>query len=141
MRILYLMQGVPGSGKSTIANALAEAYNGIIFSTDEFWFNADGKYCYDPDKAGIAHAWNQRRCAKAMTEEVDDIIIDNTNITQREADPYITLAKMYDYIVQIVRVEAPYQICVQRQDQRSLDRRIPVDVIANKFNNMERLIV
>jgi predicted kinase len=138
--IVYLMQGIPGSGKSTIASMIAHSTDGVILSTDEYWYE-DGSYQYDPKRAGEAHQWNQRRCVNLMQQDVSPLIIDNTNITQTEAQPYLTFAKMYGYTVQVIRVEANTNTCIARQANRTADRRIPEDVISDKAYRMERIVV
>jgi NEDD4-binding protein 2 len=50
------MRGLPGSGKSTKAKALA-GEEGLIFSTDDF-FMVNGKYEYDAKMIGDYHTKN-----------------------------------------------------------------------------------
>lgn len=57
---MIIMRGLPGSGKSYKAKKLAQAENGIIYSTDDF-FETTGKYIYDPSKIGEYHQKNQQR--------------------------------------------------------------------------------
>ena len=49
-RILIIVRGLPGSGKSTFAELLGD----IICTTDDFHMK-DGKYCWTAEKAGAAH--------------------------------------------------------------------------------------
>lgn len=139
MKTLYIFQGIPGSGKSTLAQIIAAAIDATILSTDEFWYNERGKYCYEEDKAGAAHKWNQRRCIDEMLLGTENIIIDNTNIKQKEAQPYLSLGEMFGYTIQVIRIEASEEVCRERQNQRSLDRKIPGDVIRRKFRDLERI--
>ena len=44
-KILYLLRGVPGSGKSTVAQNIG----GTHFETDKY-FMVDGEYKFDPTK-------------------------------------------------------------------------------------------
>jgi predicted kinase len=136
------MQGLPGSGKSTMAKMIADKVEGIIFSTDDFWYQGgNGLYDFDVDKLRQAHLWNQRRTIKEMqAEDSADIIIDNTNITRKEALPYIVMAGIYEYEVQVVRVQVDVETCIARQQNRSIDRRIPEEVIRKKAEDMENLL-
>ena len=72
---MYLLRGVPGSGKSTKSNAILSE-NDIdisniliksqhILSTDDF-FIVDGKYKFDPRKIGQYHEANHRRAEDQM---------------------------------------------------------------------------
>lgn len=152
MAMLYLMQGIPGSGKSTIARAISENTGAVIFSTDDYWYlNDPTKYQFDPNLIGEAHRWNQQRTlirmmdAKIYQDEVEgrnaDIIIDNTNIKNRDINPYLVLASLYNYTVQVVRVQVDPKLAIMRQHDRSADRRIPDDVIRRMNDKMEKLIV
>lgn len=148
-KTLYIMQGVPGSGKSTFAEMIREKTHGVIFSTDDYWYETTNEwgqtyrgetYNFNGDKLGIAHRWNQKRCLDAMLKDRQSIIIDNTNIKRKDAQVYKDLAALFDYDVQIVRVEVPLEIAIARQADRSEDRRIPEAVIKRMHETMERLV-
>ena len=51
---LYLLRGIPGAGKSTLAKQLGDSH----FETDGF-FMVDGEYKFDPTKLRKAHEWCQ----------------------------------------------------------------------------------
>lgn len=133
-RTLILMQGVPGSGKSTVARKLLEDTPewAVILSTDDFW-GAD--YKFDAAKLGEAHRWNQRSVAKALASDVRIVIVDNTNIKRRDAEPYLALAQMFEYIVQVVRVQVDIKLALERNTHN-----VPEDVICRMANEMEDLL-
>ncbi|XP_024204286.2 NEDD4-binding protein 2-like 1 isoform X17 [Pan troglodytes] len=59
---LYLLRGLPGSGKTTLARQLQHDFpRALIFSTDDFFFREDGAYEFNPDFLEEAHEWNQKR--------------------------------------------------------------------------------
>ncbi|GCB69649.1 hypothetical protein scyTo_0005518 [Scyliorhinus torazame] len=98
-KVLILMRGLPGSGKSTQARMLVQQEpNGMIFSTDEY-FCRNGHYQFDPSLIGEAHQWNQARAKEAMEEGYSPIIIDNTNTQAWEMKPYIVMALKHSYKV------------------------------------------
>lgn len=147
------MQGIPGSGKSTVANAIATSDDpnahpselfhqeqASVYSTDEFWMK-DGKYEFDISRLGEAHHWNQMRATKAMKFGTTRVIIDNTNIKNRDIVPYLIAGHMYGYAIHVVRVETPVETCIARQANRPEDRRIPEDVIRRMHDQMETLNV
>jgi len=142
-KTLWIMQGIPGSGKSTLAKVIADKVGGTIFSTDDFWYQKNGnttEYDFDPGKLGVAHQWNQQRTVKEMAApDSGDIIIDNTNITRKDAEPYMVMAKIFDYDVQVVSVQVPLQVAIDRQSDRPVDRQIPDTVIHRMYEKMERL--
>ncbi|XP_071990491.1 NEDD4-binding protein 2-like 1 [Engystomops pustulosus] len=92
-RHLYLLRGLPGSGKSSLARKLKRDFpSALVFSTDDYFLAEDGSYSYDPDLLQDAHKWNQKRARKAMSRGRTPIIIDNTNILAWHMKPYAVMA-------------------------------------------------
>lgn len=101
----YVMRGLPGSGKSTMAkNILANSLDGRIFSTDDYFMLPNGQYQFDPIKLAAAHAWNLDRTIKAFTKNVDTVILDNTNILKEHYMTYVKEAVVRGYRVTVVTV-------------------------------------
>jgi len=144
-KILYIMQGVPGSGKSCLARMIQSSYTEadcVIFSTDEYWSYAD-QYRFDERNLRWAHQWNQRRVAQKMLKDLSTdsfIIVDNTNILGSEALPYRMLAEMFEYTVQVVSVDCGLDEAIRRNAERKEDRQVPEEVIRERYSKMERLM-
>ncbi|XP_076779953.1 NEDD4-binding protein 2-like 1 isoform X2 [Arvicanthis niloticus] len=97
---LYLLRGLPGSGKTTLARQLQHDYpRALIFSTDDFFSREDGAYEFNPNFLEEAHEWNQKRARKAMRNGISPIIIDNTNLHAWEMKPYAVMALENNYEV------------------------------------------
>lgn len=91
----YILRGLPGSGKSTWAETQNMKGGVCIYSADSFHI-IDGKYCYDPKRAGFAHA----ECLRTYVEDIrigkhDIFIVDNTNTRIHEMAPYIAVANAF----------------------------------------------
>ena len=104
-KTLYIVRGIPGSGKSTFAKTLG----GTHFETDEF-FMVDGEYKFDPTKLKEAHRWCQDSVNTAMilnhTAGLNNVIVVSNTFTQEwEMETYFQMADTYGYKVFSVIVE------------------------------------
>lgn len=103
MKNLYLIRGVPGCGKSTFAEILSKG-NGAKICTADDYFMKDGEYNWYVAGLGKAHAWCKNLCEEEMIAG-RDVIVANTNTTEKEINVYTKLAEKYDYRVFSVVVE------------------------------------
>jgi predicted kinase len=127
MLVVTIMQGVPGSGKSTVAKALAQATGAIIHSTDDY-FMVKGVYRFDPAKLTEYHHKNQE-AARQSLENGQSVIIDNTNIRVWQARPYVLMAKEFGAKIQIVSVQGEF----------NNEHNVPLETIENMKSQMEVL--
>lgn len=97
MAKMYIMVGLPGSGKSTKAKTL----NGVVISTDQI-FMSDDIYLFSPSILSMAHQINQEKVRVACSLG-HDVIIDNTNLSARERAPYIDIANSFGYSWEIIQ--------------------------------------
>ena len=96
-KFLFIIRGLPGSGKTTAADALAK-YPGDVYSADDY-FMTTGKYLWDPKKIGAAHNWCKQNVETAMLLCNEKIFVANTSTTKKEMDPYYKLAEKHGYMV------------------------------------------
>jgi predicted kinase len=111
-RTLWIFRGLPGSGKSSVANSMFLPEQ--IFEADKFWYDKEGNYNFDINRLHEAHKWCQDQVHAAMErdlEEADggivlsDIVVSNTSTTEKELEPYLELARIYNYKVVSLVVE------------------------------------
>lgn len=100
MKILYIVRGIPGSGKSTFANSLGCP----VFEAD-MYFMKDGEYKFEVDKLKLAHNWCKLRVEHSMEDDLPKIAVSNTFTQEWEMKPYYDMAKIYGYTVFSVIVE------------------------------------
>lgn len=115
-RILVILRGLPGSGKSTLGRKLK--YSGEVFSTDDF-FVSNGQYLFDPYRLSEAHEWNKIRTKKALEKGITPIIIDNTNVEAWEIKPYVIMGKKYGYEIIILEPDTPWKFNVNQLAQKN----------------------
>lgn len=123
---LFILRGLPGSGKSDLARSLADRYDAVICSADQY-FMVGGKYCYDSSRLAAAHAYCQSTARKAMVEKKERVIIDNTNADPPHFRPYEEMARQYGYTVRFLVVENRHggrsaHFVPQQSMVRALDR-------------------
>jgi chromosomal replication initiation ATPase DnaA len=83
-RVMVLMRGAPGSGKSHLAMQIIRLTMGrncnphkFIFSTDDFFVHTRQ---FIPSLLQEAHSWNHERVRSAAERKQSPIFVDNTNI-------------------------------------------------------------
>ena len=141
MKRLIIMQGVPGSGKSYLAERLAEEsdHTGKIFSTDNY-FMQDGQYTFNPKLLPKAHQWNQEQAVAAMEQGYPLIIIDNTNTQAWEAKEYVKAALDAGYDITFQRSQTEWandaEVCFEKNTHG-----VPLPAIKSMLSRLEDLSV
>lgn len=100
MKIVYIMRGVPGSGKSTHARELANG-TGMIHSTDSYFY-VYGEYRFNPRRLQECHDWNFESFCRSLKRGVGVVVCDNTNSKRWQFEKYIEAARDAGYRVEIV---------------------------------------
>ena len=131
MKNLYLLRGIPGAGKSTLAKQLGDSH----FETDGF-FMVDGEYKFDPTKLRKAHEWCQSQVELAMIQnhityglDSSDIVVSNTFTQEWEMKFYQIIAKKYGYKV--------YTIIVENRHGGKNEHGVPDEKIEQMKNRFE----
>lgn len=121
MKSLVLLRGLPGAGKST----LAELISNFNIAADDYPGLYDGGF--HPELLGVAHQMCQDVVMKWMEDGIEKIVVHNTLTTVPEMDPYYELAEKYDYVVHSVIVENRHsgvsvhnvpETAIQRMEER-----------------------
>ena len=105
---LYIVRGLPGSGKSTFARSIAKPYQ--IFEADQY-FMKRGKYNFDATKLKEAHDDCKQRVVRRMRENLfnsiffNNIVVSNTFTQDWEMKYYRSIGRRYGYKVHTIIVE------------------------------------
>ncbi len=148
-KLLIIMRGLPGSGKSSKAKKIQSTLGGEIFSTDDY------PGLYDKDESGNvlfhgmegmdtgmpmivkAHNWNQERAFNAMSRVVSPVIIDNTHVQKWEARPYVEAAKKYGYNIAVEEADTPWKFDVKELSGRNT-HRVPLERLQGMLDMWEK---
>jgi len=110
-KILYIVRGIPGSGKSTFAKKIV-GHDFLVCEADKYFVNKEtGEYKFDFSKIKDAHKFCQDMVETYMKDSLvnnqfyREIAVSNTFTQEWEMDPYFKLAKEYGYTVFSIVVE------------------------------------
>ena len=108
-KTLTLLRGVPGSGKSTFAKMITNDYS--ICEADQFFYDKEGNYNFDPTRLSAAHEWCRFHVETRMKDNqvnpqfYPNIVVSNTFTKEWEMSEYFDLAKKYGYKVFTLIIE------------------------------------
>jgi predicted kinase len=110
MKTLYLIRGVPGAGKSTLAKILANNLEGYWAEADHLFYDVDGNYNFDQTRLKEVHSRCQDFVKGILAESLKgemwaDIFVSNTFTQEWEMEPYMQMAEEYGYRVVSLIVE------------------------------------
>lgn len=125
---LFLIRGLPGAGKSTVASLIEEEFN--IAADDYFDLFYDGEFV--PSKIKQAHEWCKESVEEWMSQYVvgqpDRIAVHNTFTQQWEMEDYEKMAEKHGYAV--------YHIIVENRHDNESVHNVPektVDKMRKRF--------
>ena len=107
--ILFLVRGLPGSGKTSLATHIWNEY--AVCEADKFFYDKEGNYNFDPSKIKDAHAWCKNQVETRMADHqlneqyYPEIAVSNTFTQEWEMEDYYKLAEKYNYKVVSLIVE------------------------------------
>ncbi len=103
-KIVYLMRGLPATGKSHTAKKLA-GENGVICETDEYFHTEVGdeptRFDYDESLMPTAQAWNFKRFERFVASGTTPIVVDRGNSLSMETQRYARYAVDHGYRVEL----------------------------------------
>jgi predicted kinase len=107
--VLFLVRGLPGSGKTSFASAIWNDY--AVCEADKFFYDKEGNYNFDPSKLKEAHTWCKNEVETRMIEHQNnqqyypEIAVSNTFTQEWEMEDYFKLAEKYGYKVVSLIIE------------------------------------
>ena len=105
-KYLILLRGLPGAGKSSLANVLNENGKYPVFAIDDYFTNKiTGEYIFNFSENYLAYQQCESLCKHALAQGITKVFIDNTFTLNWELTPYFKLAAEFDYTLYVITVE------------------------------------
>lgn len=118
MPIMFILRGLPGSGKSFLAYVL-EGYfsrDATVISLDKFRV-VEGKYVFDAEREPEVVRQYHAAVNDAVLAGDDPIVLDNTHSREWEFAKAKELAEKHGYTVFVLEVQADFWECVDRGEK------------------------
>ena len=105
-KVVVILRGLPGAGKSDFAKFIAgEKGIDIICEADDYHYNDDGVYEFNPNNLKYAHNECYNKFMNLIEDNESLVIVSNTSTTHKEFDKYYTYAINNGYRVVVTIVE------------------------------------
>ena len=127
-KTLIIFRGIPGAGKTTVAEFFAEATDSNTFAADDFHM-IDDEYKFNIKNIYAAHMNCQKNVREAMEGNEWLISVHNTNTTKKELKSYFDLANEFGYRVFSLIVE-------NRHDHENI-HNVPTETLIKMRNRFD----
>jgi uridine kinase len=105
-KIIILLRGLPGSGKTELAKALSEQGKYPVLSVDDYFTHPEtGEYEFDYKSNHLAYKSCEERTLKYAESGLSKILVHNTFTMYWEMEPYFKIASDHNYSIFVVTVE------------------------------------
>lgn len=101
--VVYIIRGVPGSGKTTVAKAIVGT-KGKIHSTDNYFYDNAGVFRFDWRKYEEFHDKNFAGFCESLNQKIPVVVLDNTNIKVKDFGRYVAAVEKKNYAVRLVEM-------------------------------------
>lgn len=109
MNELFIVRGLPGSGKSTFAHKLAALTpNAKVREADDYFTDSAGVYTFDHSKIREAHTLCQERVMNDLSRG-HTCIVSNTFVKHWEMEYYKELARKFNIPYTVIHVQGEFE--------------------------------
>ena len=127
---VWILSGVPGSGKSTWVKEQIAKNGGVHCSRDEIRFSLlKDDEDYFARELDVINAWHNKVVEAILDPEVENIYVDATHLNEKARKKTLNALPKGDYFVTFVFFDVPLETCIKRNDNRTGRAFVPRSVI------------
>ena len=133
-KTLWLIAGVPGSGKSTFLANHTNNSKAKIVSRDAIRFKLleDGDAYFKNEDT----VWNMYVDAiKNSLQENEHTVLDATHLNERSRNKILDRLNLDDVNINVIYFKVPLNVCIDRNSQRTGRAHVPTDVITKMYTS------
>ena len=97
--MVYLVRGLPGSGKSTYCR---DFLGGMLHLEADMYFSRGGEYKYNPDEIVNAHKWCFSAFCYAVQNDMD-VAVANTFVKKEQMRRYVSMCRKHGVPFKVIR--------------------------------------
>lgn len=131
MSRIIILQGLPGSGKSTYAREFVTGKKDWVIVNRDSLRNMRGDY-WVPEQEPLITQWEDF-CVKAALEKGLNVIIDATNFNYKTLNRWFTICELYSIQPEIQFFDISVEECIERDSKR--EKPVGKDVIMRMYNS------
>ncbi|NOW89754.1 putative kinase [Clostridium beijerinckii] len=125
---LYILIGIPCSGKSTYTSKYFTNLNTIIVSSDKIRKDLTETYEFSPKINNLVFDIVKNEVQIGLSKGFD-VVVDATNTNKKYRKSLIKISKNYDCDTIAVVFKTPLSLCLERNFNRSTEIRVPEHII------------
>lgn len=136
---VWLLAGIPGSGKSTWVRKMIAERGGIHCSRDEIRFSLlkDGEDYFAHEDL-VFSKWIEQINDALWSDEIN-VYVDATHLNDKSRNKVLKeLDKNIDFIATLVIFDIPLKTCLERNEQRTGRAYVPPQVIRSMYACFEK---
>jgi len=112
-----VVSGLPGTGKSYFCTKLAERLRFVVLESDALRKTLFPSPSYSPEESARLF-WALHHLIEALLKKGISLILDATNLSERNRERLYNIAERLEVKLVLVRVEAPPEVVYQRLKSR-----------------------
>lgn len=133
---LYLLVGIPCSGKSTYANKCHRNSNTIIISSDDIRKELTGSYEFSKQTNNLIFDIAKERTRVALSNGFN-VVFDATNIIKKYRNDFVKISKNCGCKINAIVFDTLLSECLKRNIKRNSERKISEDILVMMYKNRD----